>query len=326
MVYEVKNASSFSLAKPASGVAGKVAKANSKIESHRGKNPITRPRKMGGSGASISVQDATNDHIEKDKHKHMSSVSIDKASFLDKPKLKRKNSHRGPSRNKSLSSDLREPKPETHPGITFAVRTKRGLGANGKKINQDSFVSVLHFRDSPREHLFGVFDGHGPNGHLVSNFLSSNIAHCLTHQLTQNAAPEIALHLTYKHLFETLLKGPIDITFSGSTAVACLLQDGVLYCANSGDSRAILGVQTDNGDFTFKKLSTDHKPDLPAEKERIERSGGRVDAYQAPNGEKCGPMRVWLPNKNIPGLAMSRCIGDLVAASVGVVWSPGRIE
>ena len=37
-------------------------------------------------------------------------------------------------------------------------------------------------------------------------------------------------------------------------------------------------------------------------------------------GYPIGPLRVWLQNLQIPGLAMTRSIGDLVAAPVGVTW------
>jgi len=30
-----------------------------------------------------------------------------------------------------------------------------------------------------------------------------------------------------------------------------------------------------------------------------------------------GPSRIWIKDQNIPGLAMSRSLGDIVAASVG---------
>ena len=36
-----------------------------------------------------------------------------------------------------------------------------------------------------------------------------------------------------------------------------------------------------------------------------------------------GPARVWLKNENIPGLAMARSIGDLVAQQAGVISDPG---
>ena len=61
------------------------------------------------------------------------------------------------------------------------------------------------------------------------------------------------------------------------------------------------------------ELSRDHKPDLPEEKIRIERSGGRVDKIFG-----MGPYRVWFKNEDYPGLAMSRSIGDRLAHKVGV--------
>jgi serine/threonine protein phosphatase PrpC len=35
-----------------------------------------------------------------------------------------------------------------------------------------------------------------------------------------------------------------------------------------------------------------------------------------------GPKRVWLKNKQVPGLAMTRSIGDMAATSVGVIAKP----
>ena len=49
---------------------------------------------------------------------------------------------------------------------------------------------------------------------------------------------------------------------------------------------------------------------------------GRVDPFREPDGEPIGPARVWLKDENIPGLAMSRSIGDNVASSVGVIPEP----
>ena len=37
-----------------------------------------------------------------------------------------------------------------------------------------------------------------------------------------------------------------------------------------------------------------------------------------------GPLRVWLKNEEIPGLAMTRSFGDSVAARVGVIAEPGK--
>jgi len=35
-----------------------------------------------------------------------------------------------------------------------------------------------------------------------------------------------------------------------------------------------------------------------------------------------GPKRVWLRNRQVPGLAMTRSIGDMAATSVGVIAEP----
>jgi serine/threonine protein phosphatase PrpC len=75
-------------------------------------------------------------------------------------------------------------------------------------------------------------------------------------------------------------------------------------------------------------LSNDHKLNIETECERIIESGGRVQSFkdtQNPN-ESIGPRRVWLPDQEIPGLAMSRSMGDEVAHSVGVSAVPEVLE
>ena len=114
-----------------------------------------------------------------------------------------------------------------------------------------------------------------------------------------------------------------------------------IICANAGDSRAVLysrkshdsnqksddvnlyssdeGNDIEHSEWEITPLSEDHKPDLPEEFERITKKfEGRVLSYLDAEGNPVGPARVWLKNKNIPGLAMSRSLGDNVAHSVGV--------
>ena len=45
-------------------------------------------------------------------------------------------------------------------------------------------------------------------------------------------------------------------------------------------------------------LSRDHKPDIPAEKERILKQGGRIEPFKDEHGNPLGPMRVWLPKQS----------------------------
>jgi serine/threonine protein phosphatase PrpC len=94
-----------------------------------------------------------------------------------------------------------------------------------------------------------------------------------------------------------------------------------IISANAGDSRAII-VNDMNTKYNVIQLCRDHKPDLKDEKDRILRNGGRVDKIYK-FGYSSGPYRVFLKTHNYPGLAMSRSIGDFIAASVGVICDPG---
>ena len=112
-----------------------------------------------------------------------------------------------------------------------------------------------------------------------------------------------------------------DPSLSGSTCCTVIFNGTKVLCGNAGDSRAIKVGFPENRQFLdVEALNIDHKPDLPEESERILKAGGRIDAFrdQYNGGEQIGPMRVWLKHQDLPGLAMSRSIGDKVAQSVGV--------
>lgn len=116
-------------------------------------------------------------------------------------------------------------------------------------------------------------------------------------------------------------KSGIETEFSGSTSVIVLIRGKQCICCNVGDSRAVVGRVTRSG-WVPVQLSRDHKPDLPEERMRIEKCNGRIDFIRDGNGNPLGPPRVWLKNEQIPGLAMSRSIGDKVAAQAGVICVP----
>ena len=73
-------------------------------------------------------------------------------------------------------------------------------------------------------------------------------------------------------------------------------------------------------------LTSDHKPERPDEKARIEASGGVVEPVLDERGQPAGPPRVWYLSQVAPGLAMTRSIGDAVGAMVGVTAEPEITE
>lgn len=117
----------------------------------------------------------------------------------------------------------------------------------------------------------------------------------------------------------------IDTDFSGTTSVLATIRGKKLTCANVGDSRIIVGRLDKSGKMKAVEVSDDHKPDRPDEQKRIEAKGGRVFAVEYEDGVD-GPPRVWLGNMDIPGLAMARSLGDVVAHSAGVISTPEHHE
>ena len=113
---------------------------------------------------------------------------------------------------------------------------------------------------------------------------------------------------------------------SGTTVCTLFFDGTTIHCANVGDSRAIKVGYKDEKDpqIEVQALSIDHKPDMPDEKRRILGMGGRIDTFHdaSNNDEPIGPYRVWLKDQDMPGLAMSRSLGDRLAHSVGVSSLP----
>ena len=217
--------------------------------------------------------------------------------------------------------------------------TKKGFSGQGiKKVNQDNLFIYPNLNNEPTTIYIGVCDGHGINGHEVSQYISLSLPKQMHNQFQLKNISNIStynskkLHAIITDVFiklnsEIILNKSIDTTFSGSTCVSLILTPTKLICANAGDSRCIVGkYTTHNNNWYCRELSHDHKPHINEEKQRIILSGGRIEAYKDENGNSIGPERVWVCNGDVPGLAMSRSFGDDVAQSVGVISSPEIIE
>ena len=74
------------------------------------------------------------------------------------------------------------------------------------------------------------------------------------------------------------------------------------------------------------QLTRDQKPEDTEELIRIFRCGGHVKQLVDEKGNKIGPYRVWKPNTNGPGIAMSRSIGDTIGTDLGVISDPVLTE
>lgn len=118
----------------------------------------------------------------------------------------------------------------------------------------------------------------------------------------------------------------------------------MIAIANVGDSRAVLATISDEGSVVADQLTVDFKPNLPCEyffsplkwtrsydccstiflimsaveTERILQCNGRVFSLE----DEPSVHRVWLPDEESPGLAMSRAFGDYCIKDHGLISVP----
>ncbi|OIW13364.1 hypothetical protein TanjilG_16473 [Lupinus angustifolius] len=221
-----------------------------------------------------------------------------------------------------------------------------------KGVNQDAMIVWEDFMSE--DTIFcGVFDGHGPHGHLVARKardvlplkLLSSLHSCESKRNRSGKAgfkenikldngesdkdisaqdePNLIWREAFLKAYHAMDKElrshrNLDCFCSGSTAVTIVKQGSNLFMGSIGDSRAIMGSKDSNDSMLAIQLTVDLKPDLPREAERIKRCKGRVFALQ----DEPEVHRVWLPFDDAPGLAMARAFGDFCLKEYGVISIP----
>eukprot|EP01083_Nonionella_stella_P083037 229440_1 len=170
--------------------------------------------------------------------------------------------------------------------------------AAAEKIGQrptmeDDHIALDSFAGVKSMGYFAVYDGHG--GRESVDFVIRSLHRNVVHYMSEH--PNDTMEATLSNCFE-ISDGQIrrmDIIQSGTTAVTCIVthesDERILYCANCGDSRAVLCR-----DGTAARLSRDHKPQDPEESRRIVEAGGFIGRCNRVNGI----------------LAVSRALGDHV--------------
>ncbi|XP_041865240.1 protein phosphatase, Mg2+/Mn2+ dependent, 1Db isoform X2 [Melanotaenia boesemani] len=179
--------------------------------------------------------------------------------------------------------------------------------------------------------FFAVFDGHG--GREAAHFASEHLWDLLKRQRgfwSKNhgdvcAALRKGFIACHHAMWKELPEWPKTITglpsTSGTTASVVVIRGVHMYVAHVGDSAVVVGVKENDADITLQALeiTQDHKPELPKEKERIERLGGSVMkksgvnrvVWKRPRLTHNGPVRRSTIIDQIPFLAVARSLGDL---------------
>ncbi|XP_027365522.1 probable protein phosphatase 2C 34 isoform X1 [Abrus precatorius] len=217
-----------------------------------------------------------------------------------------------------------------------SVFSKKGQ----KGVNQDCCLVWEEFGCQEDMIFCGIFDGHGPWGHFVAKRVRELMPQSLLcnwqETLSQTSLdPDIDIEKEkkqhrfniWKHSYlktctavdrELKQNRKIDSFFSGTTALSIVRQGELIVIANVGDSRAVLATTSDDASLVAVQLTVDFKPNLPQEAERILESQGRVFCLH----DEPGVHRVWLPDEESPGLAMSRAFGDYCIKDYGLISVP----
>lgn len=243
-----------------------------------------------------------------------------------------------------------------HPSLNvrYAWLSQRGFYPDAlDKENQDSYIITdIGGEGENRCVLFGVFDGHGKDGHLCSTFVRDNLPDSIKKRIDKippqsSTSKSIKQALTLAHLEVNEMMhnaDKIDDSLSGTTSITCLFRNDRFFVSNVGDSRAILVYLQADGRVVAKPLSSDQTPYRKDERERVKQYGARIlsidqiegiepvhenwgDLELGENIDEGGdPPRIWAAEGNFPGTAFSRSLGDRVAEFLGVTAEPEILE
>lgn len=159
-----------------------------------------------------------------------------------------------------------QPKKAENCVTKFAFATKTGFSpSNPYKVNQDSFLALPHVAEYRRTHFFLVADGHGANGKEVSEYIKQGLSKSVEMEIKKvfdlakqqqrvvdSTEVKAMLNGAFMSTQKSLLgDSGIDVMFSGSTCVSTLIVGNKIFCANTGDSRAVLAREIDGSKLLY---------------------------------------------------------------------------
>jgi serine/threonine protein phosphatase PrpC len=199
----------------------------------------------------------------------------------------------------------------TSQGSFLGYTCRKGLKPDSP--NQDSWF-ILQLENEMS--IYAVFDGHGQQGHQVSDFVKAHLPKLVIGDPRLKTDLQSCLKDSFRKAQSLVTTADrvkkLQAQMSGTTVTMVVHEHTAdvsrLTFAHCADSTAVLGGWKDSSKSALEVVhhTRDHKPNLPDEKKRIEAAGGKVifDGYQN--------HRVYAaPPAKYPGLNMSRCMGDL---------------
>jgi serine/threonine protein phosphatase PrpC len=207
-----------------------------------------------------------------------------------------------------------------------------GLNKNGtNKINQEALLEIINVLGNTKFNIFGIFGGHGTNGHIISRYISRYIKeyflfsenklvlkNCKTNKELYDLFSKNNYSYIKQLMYEcqySLQNSQIDCDYSGSTCLIIFIIEKHLICSNIGNCRAIILEKKDLFQITF-----DQTLDIPEERRRIESKGGNI-IWSVDSSEE---YQIILKDKDFKShyIEISRSLGDKKFKEIGVDFAP----
>lgn len=270
------------------------------VSKERRRLTVSRVDSTGQRGGTTAGEDWWQSTLEELEKTYPGKKVLARRSQLDKDGARRKSFQEKDQSSDGVTQEA------SLPGIGMVC--KKGLKPEAP--NQDSYA-FLSVEDEFA--LYGVFDGHGPYGHNVSDRARDVLVGKFIQHKDRDTDTRKAFEETFMET-QTMVVAQLkdQSANSGSTCTMAFhdMKKNTIVMAHVGDSRGVMAMKKKKATEKYDKteaLTVDHKPELPEEKSRIEKNGGRVvfDGYFN--------YRVFAKAGMYPGLNMSRALGDHVA-------------
>lgn len=203
-------------------------------------------------------------------------------------------------------------------GDGLAASCKSGVKPEGWP-NQDSW-SALRTADYS---IYGIYDGHGETGHDVADFVKEYLPKIILDDprfLTGEFKAALRENfVTMQSIIRVAhADGKVKADDSGTTCTVAI-HDHVskkIIIAWVGDSAACIarfrrnaeGERLAKGQLIPVACTWDHHPDVQEEADRVHANGGECKKLNGPLDKN----RVYFKGDEIPGMAMTRDLGDLL--------------
>uniref|UniRef100_A0A7S2M6P1 PPM-type phosphatase domain-containing protein n=1 Tax=Zooxanthella nutricula TaxID=1333877 RepID=A0A7S2M6P1_9DINO len=222
---------------------------------------------------------------------------------------------RADSAQSFVEGDYSKPDPNTSQGIQAA-----SIKGHKDSPNQDAWCVQRH---TSGYSVYGVFDGHGPSGHDISNYVKERLPRLILEDerlgspsmkaVVSEAFDKVATSLSEEG---TAIAGKAAKSGTTATIVVHDHRKNMLTVSHVGDSGCAIAS---GKNYKAKYLTPDHKPNVSSEAKRIAKANGAVTfdgrSHRVHKKGGYGPM-----------LNMSRTIGDLWGAGIGLTHEPDTLQ